>query len=99
MQYNFKIDQELFELDTDNLLMSECIQIEKVTGQTWQEWQQAVANGSMTALKAGLWIAVRRKQPELRFSEFDFAWSDFEIVENPAADGEDSDPKEVPSES
>lgn len=99
MQYNFKINDDTFMLDTERLLMSECIAIEKVTGQTWQEWQQAVSNGSMTALKAGLWIAVKRQQPELRFSEFDFAWSDFEVVEEATDDSGDSDPKEVPSES
>ena len=81
MKYEFKINEETYELDTENLLMSECIAIEKVTGFTWSEWETSVTNGSMSALKAGLWVAVKRKQPELRFSDFDFSWGDFNVVD------------------
>jgi hypothetical protein len=91
MKYNFKINNDAFELDTEKLLISECIAVEKVTGLTWSEWEEAVAKGSMTALKAGLWVAVKREQPELRFSEFDFSWGDFEVPE----DEVEESPKEV----
>jgi len=95
MKYQFTINEDAFELDTDNLLMSECIAIEKVTGSTWNEWEEAVAKGSMTSLKAGLWIAVKRKQPELKFSDFDFSWGDFQVK----TDEVEELPKEVQEES
>ena len=81
MKYEFTINEDAYALDTENLLMSECIAIEKVTGFTWSEWETAVTSGSMSALKAGLWVAVKRKQPELRFSDFDFSWGDFNVVD------------------
>jgi hypothetical protein len=84
MKYEFTINEDAYSLDTENLLMSECIAIEKVTGLTWSEWESAVSSGSMSALKAGLWVAVKRKQPELRFSDFDFSWGDFDVVDQEA---------------
>jgi hypothetical protein len=89
MQYRFTISGEQYELDTDALFMDECLDIEKVTGDTYRAWLAALGDGSMLALKAGLWIAVRRKQPDLTFSAFNFNWSDFDVVE-------DEDPTQAP---
>lgn len=86
MLYKFSISGVDYELDTNSMLMSECVDIEKVTGTTYTKWEAAIGEGSMTALKAGLWIAVRRKQPDLKFSEFDFSWGDFEVAQDEAED-------------
>lgn len=59
------------------LMVTEVEAFEKVTGLAMQD---GLASGSATALRALVWIARKRIEPELRFSDVDFALEDLEVV-------------------
>ncbi|WP_062207988.1 hypothetical protein [Streptomyces sp. NBRC 109706] len=64
-------DQPAERYDLDDLGAIEAEAIERVTGKTWAEVEQALQQQSPTALRACLWVWHKRKTPSLRFSDFD----------------------------
>lgn len=62
---------ETHTLDLDRMLFAEGRAIEKVTGSTFGEFGQAMQAGSLTAIQALVWVAVKRTHPETKFSDLD----------------------------
>ena len=79
---NITIAGVKYEFDSEKLMLSEARSIEKVCGCTFQEWSERLQSGSMEALAALVWIVQKRENPELRFSEVDFAIGSVEIDED-----------------
>jgi hypothetical protein len=77
------------EYGLDRLMLSEAEAIEKVTG---QKMQDALSSGSATSLKALAWVAMKREDPSLRFSDVDFALEDIDVI----GDDEEADPTPDP---
>ena len=75
-----------WEFEPAKLMSPEAIAIEKLTGLTLQEWQEAVKRGSIQCMHAYLWVLLKRdnptltpKQVQFSSSEVDFEPSDDEI--------------------
>ena len=75
------------EYPLDKLMVSEAEAIEKVTG---AKMQDALQSGTAQSLKALVWVAMKRQDPTLRFSDVDFALEDVEVItsEDPTPDPE-----------
>lgn len=86
------VDSELLTIDFGRIMNTEAIAAQKVTGLPYQEWLAAIDDGDMTAITALVWIAKKRTNPELRFSDVEFAISDWRDREwvgmDEPADGE-----------
>jgi hypothetical protein len=66
-------DGTVEEVSTEDLSAVESAAIESVTGQEWGDVEGALRTQSPTTMRAVLWAFRKRKQPTLRFSEFDVA--------------------------
>lgn len=75
-----KIKVEGVEYDLSRLTVVEAEAIEKVTG---EKMEDALGSGRASSLRALVWVAMKRQNPELRYSDVDFALEDVEMVEDP----------------
>lgn len=62
------------------LLSPESEAIEKVTGLYLPAWQEAVAEGSQRAMRAFLWVMLKRQQSTLKFDQLQVAADEMEVV-------------------
>ena len=85
-----KIDGVEHTFDSNRFMLSEARAIEKVCGCTFQQWSDNLQSGSMEALAALVWIVMKRSDPELRFSDVDFALDSVEIEDDDADPLEDT---------
>jgi hypothetical protein len=76
------------EYDASKLTFPEAAAFEKVTGLGFQE---AGSSKSIAVVQALVWIGIKRKQPELKFSEVTMPIEDIEFVEDEA----EPDPTQV----
>jgi hypothetical protein len=79
-------------LDIDKVMFAEARAVERVTGKTFREAIQGLTDGSIESMQAIVWLAFKRKQPELKFSDIDsWAISDVQIPDDLGA-GSDTEP-------
>jgi hypothetical protein len=64
-------DERRWTFTPDKLMSSEAEAIEKVTGQTYEEFGQSLIKGSMSARRALLWVFLKREDAPLRHSQVD----------------------------
>lgn len=81
----FTFDGDHFDLlDDSNLTFAEGRAVEKVTGRPLSEQGEG-----MDSMQALLWVSIKRRRPEVKFSDFDdipvaaFEWDDDEEAEDP----------------
>lgn len=67
----FTLDNKAGEIDLDKLMFSEGRAIEKVCGETLGEWSKKLQQGSVLAIQALAWIALKRGNPGISFSDLD----------------------------
>jgi hypothetical protein len=99
------LGDQTWELDTETLLNTEAILIERQTGWNLLEWQLALSRRSMIAITCVVWLARRRQDPNLEFDDIEFDLKSFDIehstpAEQPAEGegGEPVNPKGAPTE-
>ena len=66
----FIVDGTKYELDQKSITFAEGRAIEKVTGRTMGEIQRA-GGDDVSTTQAMLWVAMKRQQPTMRFSDLD----------------------------
>lgn len=66
-----------WEYDPDSLLMSEFLEIKRVTGMTRRDWQAQLAQHEPEAVQALIWLLRKRTGDEVRITEVDGTWSTF----------------------
>ena len=83
------LDEQSWEFELGRMLNVEIMAIERQTGMTAAEFEDALAKGSMTAHTALLWAIRKRTEPELRFDDVIFNSGDLSIapIEDAAAEG------------
>lgn len=64
-------ERRTWNLKEVRFLASEAEAVERATGMDWQEAKARVVKGSMLALRAVVWVLVKRDQPTLRYGQFD----------------------------
>jgi hypothetical protein len=65
-------DPQVFDFHVERLMSFEAEALEEAGGEQWEtvhEWANKFDRGSMRAIRAALWIMLRRQQPTLRFSD------------------------------
>lgn len=99
MLIKFDVNGEPYEINTSTILNTEAIAAQKVTGMAYDDWLGAIDSGDVLAVSAFVWIAMKRRQPDLRFSDVEFpvyqTWANREYVSDTAPDeqeGEGADP-------
>lgn len=86
-------DPREWDLDFDTMRASEWISIEKQAGLTSQEFANALQKGSFLAIKALLWVLMKRQMSTLPWDSLDFSMSEIEISDDEPAEPVESDPK------
>lgn len=67
-----------YEIDQDRLTFAEARAIERVVGLPFDKLDQS----SLTATQAMIWVAMKRADPALKFTDLDdLEFGDFEIIE------------------
>lgn len=86
----FTIEGDTYDLDMERILNVEAIAAQKVTGKKWDEILDDADKSDAEAITAVVWIALKRKNPDLRFTDVSFpfheVWTNREFV------GDDADP-------
>lgn len=65
-------EQQRWLFSPRTLMAVEAEAIERVTGLTFMEFGQALVRGSMAALRALVWVLLKRQEPTLKFADVDF---------------------------
>jgi hypothetical protein len=68
-----------WDFDPSKLMSPEAIAIERLTGMTFGEWQDALSRGSMLALQALLYVLLKRETPTLKFDDVQFCNDDVDV--------------------
>jgi hypothetical protein len=64
-------ERQTWNLKEVRFMSSEAEAVERSTGLEWQEAKARVIKGSMLALRAIVWVLVKRDEPALRYGQFD----------------------------
>lgn len=91
----FTVDGVKWEFDDDRLLNTEAIALRKVSGLTYGQLYDGIAEGDAAALTALVWLARRRAGETVKFSAVEFDLAELGLValdEN----GEPVRPKRTP---
>lgn len=80
----FVVDEQQYEIDVTRILNTEAIAVQKVTGYGYDDWLSKCDDGDPMAVTAMVWIAMKRANPELRYSDVSFpmreTWGNREYV-------------------
>lgn len=88
----FTLDGESYELDGARLTFGEGRAVEKVTGLPIKAVGAAAVEGSLLATQAFVWVAMKRRQPTLKFSDLDdVVLSDVQFQADEDDDGADDE--------
>lgn len=86
----FSVDGVKHEFDEERITFAEGRAIEKVTGEPFGQIARHAHEGNLTVMQAFIWVALKRDEPTLQFSDLDDrAMADFEFHEDPAEDAEE----------
>lgn len=88
----FKVDDVEHELDESTLTNREVMDIEAACGCTFGQWGDLLRANSMLATTALVWIALRRENPTLKFSDVEFKVA--EVFAPPVEEDPDVPPTE-----
>lgn len=69
-------DQQSWPFEPNKLLVPEVIEVERVTGMTYEEWIDAMQRTSATAVRAFLWVMLKRETPTLKVGQVVFSMSE-----------------------
>lgn len=70
-EYAYAFVFEGREYRLEKFLLSEARAVQRATGKTIQEFDEALKRGDADCLAALVWVARKREQPTLRFDEVD----------------------------
>lgn len=89
----FTVDGQSYEFDEDRMTFAQGRDVEKATGMTVKEVGESASRGSLTAVQALVWVAMKATRPALKFSDLDdLAIADVEFGSDEPAAGEAADP-------
>jgi hypothetical protein len=89
----FTLDGVQHEFDEGNMTFAEGRAIEKVVGVPFGKVGELARDASLLAIQAMVWVAMKRKQPDLRFADLD----DREFGDFDFADEVEEDPGPTPA--
>ena len=91
----FAVDGKDYEFDDASMTFAEGRAIEKVTGVPFGEVGTLAKKGSMTAIQAMVWVAMKRAEPTLKFSDLDdrpISSVEFAVADESDDEGDEAGP-------
>lgn len=82
MQFVYKptgAPEQRWDFNPDKLMSPEAEAIERLTGTTFGKWVEDIKAGSMLALRAYLWVMLKRKEPTLKADQVQFSFSEVDL--------------------
>lgn len=76
------INDETYDFDPQSMTNIEAMALERAVGMTMGEWQKALQDGSTTALTGIVWLAMRRRDPGVKFSDVTFAFGALRVEDD-----------------
>ena len=89
---------DAYEVDIAKILNVEAIAVQKVTSLTYQEWLAEIDRGDIGAITGLYWVAMKRTDPDLRYSDVEFEVGDWKRREWLDADADPTQPQLTESE-
>ena len=83
------IDGEVYDFDSNKMLNTEVIALQKVTGLTLKAWNEGLQEGDVYALTGLVWLVYRRNGRIMTFDEVEFDIGSL-AVEDPEQDAAQS---------
>lgn len=83
MQFRYKpegIEPKVWEFRPYKLMSPEAELIEKRTGMAFADWARVVTEGSMIALRALLFVMLKRGEPTLKWEQLQFSMSEVDFI-------------------
>ncbi len=94
----FTVSGSKYELEVERVTFGEARRLEKITGLPFGKLAEAMGDGSMEALQAFVWTAMRRVDHELAFDGLDdLAIADVEFSAEDESDDTAAGPTLVPA--
>lgn len=75
-----RVKDDVYEWSAVTFTNKEGMEIEKVTGKTFDQWRQSVVDGSAVGLTALVYILKRRHNGRIRWEDIEFEYGDIEHV-------------------
>lgn len=72
-----------YQFTPEKIMNTEWIAIERVSGFSVAQFEDKVAEGSMLALTALVWVLRKRKEPTLRFEQVEFEGGSVDVIPDP----------------
>lgn len=87
------VGDKVYEHDRTTLLISDAIQIKRLTGMTIREWQQGLIDDDPDSLKGLVWLLKSKagENPDWDELDFDFATLEFGPEDTAEVDGPKED--------
>jgi hypothetical protein len=92
--------EQVFDFQPDMLMSFEAEWLEEAGGTQWEtaaEWAAKFDRGSMRAIRAALWIMLRRQDPKLRLSDLVVRLNELRVQDDPEPEPEPG--KDAPDDS
>ncbi|MFM9594039.1 hypothetical protein ACKI16_24190 [Streptomyces scabiei] len=72
-------EPQVFKYNPNALMSAEREALEKVTGQSFNQFAMGVLRGNARCRRALLHVLLKRQHPTLRFDDVDFAWDELTV--------------------
>lgn len=86
-------DERTWDVDFETMKASEWILIEKQAGLASKDFAEALQKGSFLALKALLWILLKRSMSTVPWDSVEFTMAEIDLVDDEDEPGAEQDPK------
>lgn len=83
-----RVGEDVYEYDGGSFTNKEGMEIERVSGVTFDQWNKSLIDGSARAFTALIYILKRRENPRIRFDDIEFKFGDVEHIPDPDADAD-----------
>lgn len=82
------VEPRSWEFEPAKMMSPEAEAIERLTKMTFVQWQSSVQDGSMLAIRALLWVLLKRSNPGIKFESLEFSMGeiDWELGEQERVD-------------
>lgn len=68
------------DFDAGTITNREAMDLERATGLTFGQWNDALKERSALAMTGMVWLVLRREEPALRFDAVEFTFSDLSVA-------------------
>jgi hypothetical protein len=86
------VNDETLDFDAKSITNREAMALEAAVGMTFGQFTDALKKQSALAMTGMVWLAQRRSNPKLKFSEVEFTFGDLKVEKDEDEDEEATEP-------